>query len=358
MQNKLDPRQYTPYALNVPSGNLSFSLGANFFNCYLLEALTGSFNISGSLKINGGEVASISTTNDYGGTNVSIFNSINSFATGQSNSIISSDSSRISGDNNGIFGGSDNIIGSSVDSNIFGGRNVVMSHTGASILADGKNSRLKESVADHSLTIDFESGLFIKNSAFINGSLYVTGGSLITNDILIGSSNSGFFSGNIQVLGTAYNTGSPYQNLQNLRDTSGSLSSLNSSTSGVLNTNITGLSGAFDLKGYNTGAILLSMLSTASGELKSDYDAKLSYSVKTTGVQNIAGIKTFQESTNYAFLSGDSIISSGAFILGKGRYIPASFNALGRSGQISWGNRNVYVCTGDNAWARIYITGW
>ena len=358
MQNKLDPRQYTPYSLISPSGNLLFSQGVDFFNCYLSETPTGNFNITGSLKVNNEQVLSTSATNNYGGTNVSIFNSVNTFATGTSNSILSSDSSQISGQNNDIFGGSNNKIADADDASIFGGRNVLLKHTGASILADGNNNRSKESVERYSLTIDFESGLFIKNNTFINGGLSVTGGNLVSNNIYIPSNGSGLFSGNAQFLGTAYHTGSPLQNLQNLKDASGVLTSLNSSTSGVINFNLTGLSGAFNTKLLNTGSALLSSISSTSGVLSSDYDSNFAFTVKLTGAQTVTGVKNFINGTRIESLTGQHGLFTGNFVLGNGRPIPSAHNSFGISGTISFGNTNLYICTGNSAWARMYITGW
>ena len=358
MQNKLDPRQYTPYSLLSPSGNLLFSQGIDFFNCYLSENLTGNFNITGSLKVNNQNVLSVSSTNNYGGTNVSIFNSVNTFATGSSNSILSSDSSQISGSNNDIFGGSNNKIADADDASIFGGRNVLLKHTGASILADGNNNRAKESVERYSLTIDFASGLFIKNNTFINGGLYVTGGNLVSNDLFVSSTASGLFSGNMQVLGTAYHTGSPLQNLQNLLDASGILVSLNNSTSGAINFNLTGLSGTFNTRLQTTGTTLLSAISSASGALVTDYDTKLVTTIKTTGNQTMAGIKNFGGGTLIESLTGQHGLFTGNFVLGKGRPVPSAHNSFGISGTISFEGRNLYVCTGNSAWARIWITGW
>ena len=326
MQNKLDPRQYTPYSLLTPSGNLLFSQGIDFFNCYLLENITGNINITGSLKVNGQNVLSTSTTNTYGGTNVSIFNSINAFATGSSNSIVSSNGSRVSGSNNVIFGGLDNKIADADNACLLGGKNVVLNHTGATILADGGESA-KRSVERYSLTIDFDSGMFVQNNAYINGALYVTGGNTVlsNSNLYVSASNSGFFSGDIQVLGNAYQTGSPYQNLQNLKDASGVLTLLNSGTSGVLNHSMTGL------------------------------DA---LTVKLAGSQLITGVKTFQNGTIIQNLTGQHGLFTGNFGLGLGRSVPTAHNSAGFSGQLSFDTRNFYVCTGANAWARIYITGW
>ena len=326
MQNKLDPRQYTPYSLNTPSGNLLFSQGIDFFNCYLLENITGNINITGSLKVNGQNVLSTSTTNTYGGTNVSIFNSINAFASGSSTSIVGSNASRVSGSNNVIFGGLDNKIADADNACLLGGKNVVLNHTGATILADGGESA-KRSVERYSLTIDFDSGMFVQNNAYINGALYVTGGNTVlsNSNLYVSASNSGFFSGDMQVLGNVYQTGSPYQNLQNLKDASGVLTLLNSGTSGVLNHSMTGL------------------------------DA---LTVKLAGNQLITGIKNFKNGTIIQNLTGQHGLFTGNFGLGLGRSVPTAHNSAGFSGQLSFDTRNFYVCTGANAWARIYITGW
>lgn len=294
MQNLINPRQYTPYSLLTPSGNLLFSQGIDFFNCYLLENITGNINITGSLKVNGQNVLSTSTTNTYGGTNVSIFNSINAFASGSSTSIVGSNASRVSGSNNAIFGGLDNKIADADNACLLGGKNVVLNHTGATILADGGDSA-KRSVERYSLTIDFDSGMFVQNNSYFNGALYVS------------ASNSGFFSGDIQVLGNVYQTGSPYQNLQNLKDASGVLDAL---------------------------------------------------TVKLAGNQLITGIKNFKNGTLIESLTGQHGLFTGNFGLGLGRSVPTAHNSAGFSGQLSFDTRNFYVCTGANAWARIYITGW
>ena len=76
MINKLDPRQYNPYALNTPSGNLSFEEGVDFFNCNLLENLTGDFNIFGSLQVNSGKVLFSDSSNLIEDNNNSVINSI------------------------------------------------------------------------------------------------------------------------------------------------------------------------------------------------------------------------------------------------------------------------------------------
>jgi hypothetical protein len=358
MQNKLDPRQYTPYALDTPSGNLSFSRQATSFDCYLNERLTGNFNITGSLRVNNGLVFSSDLSNTFGGSGIAIFNSINCYATGQNNTIVGSNLSELSGQNNSIFGGENNQISSSQYGTILGGRNVLLSHTGATILGDGDNSRIKRSVQHNSLTIDFSSGFFIQNNTFINGSLSVTGGNTVLNGFSVPSSNSGLLSGNLNILGTPFHTGSPLQNLQNLRDCSGTLQTFSTTASGSLRSLVTGMSGAFDTKIALTGSSSISYANSLSGTLSSDYNTKFTNTLQLTGNQTINGRKFFNEGAFFNFVSGNDIQSTGRFILGRGRFVPTAFNSIGTSGQLSWDGRYLFLCTGNSAWARIWITGW
>ena len=65
MKNKLNPRQYDPYALNTPSGNLIFEEQVDHFDCHLSEYLTGDFNITGSLQVNDGTSLFVENENVY-----------------------------------------------------------------------------------------------------------------------------------------------------------------------------------------------------------------------------------------------------------------------------------------------------
>ena len=110
MINKLDPRQYNPYALNTPSGNLSFEEGVDFFNCHLLENLTGDFNITGSLQVNNGKVIFSDSSNLIEDNNNSVINSIDASVSGSNNTLINSNQSVLLGNNNTILGGEQNRI--------------------------------------------------------------------------------------------------------------------------------------------------------------------------------------------------------------------------------------------------------
>ena len=63
----IDPRQYVPYELIFPSGNINAAQGDDYFNIYLLNNLSGNFCITGSLEINGTPAFSSDTSNNFGG---------------------------------------------------------------------------------------------------------------------------------------------------------------------------------------------------------------------------------------------------------------------------------------------------
>ena len=86
-----------------------------------------------------------------------------------------------------IIGGSDNLITNTICSSIIagsnstitarcatilGGRCTVISHTGAFVIADS-TSRIKNSPAENTLTLDFISGTYIKNKIILQGDNYI-----------------------------------------------------------------------------------------------------------------------------------------------------------------------------------------
>jgi hypothetical protein len=360
MKNKISPYQFDPFEMRTPSGNLNFIQGDTFFNVYLNPTISGDFDVEGTLKVNGGNVVYTDETNNVAATNT-VISSLNAFATGSNNTILGSNNSEISGSNNLILGGSDNQVASSDFGNIFG-RNCVLSHTGAMLLGDGDVSRQKFSQEHQSLTIDFASGTFINNDLRVGGNAYLTGdgGVYISNgDFYVDVNSSGLFSGDAQILGNFYKTGSPFQNLQNLLDASGSLVSFTTQSSGALTAQLTGVSGVLATTIFNTGASLSSRLISMSGEIVSNTNSQLNNTIKTTGVQTANGIKTFNDQVRFLSpISGRNALFSGDFVLRQVGSVPSARNSLGVSGQISHDTRYLYVCTGFSAWARILITGW
>ena len=324
MINKLDPRQYNPYALNTPSGNLSFEEGVDFFNCHLLENLTGDFNIFGSLQVNSGTVIFTDSSNTVESNNNSIVNSVNSSVSGSNNTLINSNESSLGGNYNTIIGGQGNEISNCDYCSILFGSNTINQNTGSAIIADGEVTRLKQSVRDNSLTVDFSSGTFIKNDLFVDGAVHLTGSNGVeiqNGDFSLKGTSSGSFEGDISIGGTAYLSGSPLQNLENLTGASGQLNHDITGASGSLTTTIQSTETSLDLKVRQTGSAVINYTNNLSGILSDEfYVDKL--------------------------------------ILDTGRTIPTNFASAGISGELSFDHQYFYICTGDNAWARIQFTAW
>jgi hypothetical protein len=329
MENKINQRQYEPYSLNTPSGNLRFDEFVESFSCYLLESLTGNFDITGNLTVNNGQVLFSDISNDIQiGSNNSVLNSLDSINSGSNCAIVNSNDSFLSGDKNTIIGGSDNQIADSDDAAIlFGTQTVISKSTGSAMLADGNSSRAKESVErENCLTIDFNSGLFIKNDTFVEGSLFSTGDfSIFDSDVHINASNSGLFSGDFQILGNAYHTGVLLADFGDLTSSSGDLVNIITGASGLLDEAIDAISG--NLK--DTGAVLNSVM------------------VKYDTHQTITGPKTFTAITGYSLNIGPS-----------GRTVPTARTSFGNSGDLSFDQEYLYLCTGSSQWARVALSYW
>tara|TARA_Y100001938_G_C8098620_1_gene439939 strand:+ start:447 stop:1481 length:1035 start_codon:yes stop_codon:yes gene_type:complete len=333
MINKLDPRQYNPYALNTPSGNLSFEEGVDFFNCNLLENLTGDFNIFGSLEVNSGKVVFSDVSNLIEDNNNSVINSTNSSVSGSNNTLINSNQSVLLGNNNTIIGGQQNDIRDSDYSAILFGSNVINQNTGSVIIADGNLSRQKESVRDDALTIDFSSGTFILNDLFVDGSVYLTGNLENDGNLTVKQGSTAIFEGDINISGTAFHSGSPLQNLENLTGASGHLLSLTTGLSGIMNS-------TFEA----TGDLLLSDIE-ATG-VRARVMAENVGEVNAAYTNFISGELTDQFNGNF--------VSAKTLVIESGRFIPSNFDSTGISGQLSFDQQYFYVCTGDGSgWARI-----
>lgn len=327
MINKLDPRQYNPYALNTPSGNLSFEEGVDFFNCHLFEDLTGDFNIFGSLQVNSGKVVFADSSNLIEDNNNSVVNSTNSSVSGSNNTLINSNESVLLGNNNTIVGGQENEIRDSDYSAILFGSNVVNQNTGSVIIADGNLSRLKESVRDDALTIDFSSGTFILNDLFVDGSVYLTGNVENDGNLTVKAGSSGVFEGGVSISGIALLSGSPLQNLENLTGASGQLQHNITGASGLLTTNI-----------ENTGI-------------------NLSADIEATGINSKLYTNSISGELTDSFHG--NFVSANALVIDSGRFVPSNFNSTGISGSLSFDENYFYICTGDEGWARIaFDSSW
>lgn len=307
----IDPRQYTPYELIFPSGNINAVQGDDYFNIYLLNSLSGNFNITGGLSLNGQPVFAPGTTNNFGGTNSYVFGGTNNFVTGTNNSIIYAFSSEVSGEGSAILFGEQNQVVTGYYSSVLAGRNTLVSHTGAVVIGDSVLARQKNSVRNDSFNIDLTGGTFNQYELFQNGNFYLS------------SSASGLVSGNWNFDGNVYQTGSPLQNLQNLKDASGYLASTITLNSGVAQTGRNLLSGQIGSTGSNlftsiqsTGSNLLNLIRVNSGISYTGLSTVTGFVDITGGSQTIQGAKTFASQTVFNtttyFSGGQNILTSGA----------------------------------------------
>lgn len=396
----IDPRQYTPYELIFPSGNLQAVQGEDYFNVYLLNSLTGSFNITGSLKLNNKDVFVSSPTNNFGGTNVYVFGGTNNFATGTSNGIIYSFSSEISGQGNGILFGEQNQIVDASYASILAGRNTLSSHTGAVVIGDSVLAREKNSVRNDSFTIDLTGGCFNQYDFFQKGDFYLD------------STASGLASGNFNFLLGVFQTGSPLQNLQNLKDSSGTLLGNIKYNSGVYETGINALSGtlvndyvtdysAQTISGEKTFAAdvyiqtgnsiksLEGNFITPSYYGNADYNNTGNLGGYSPVISSKRGLSVIVDSANqrdkndktnqfsknaFSLWSESPIPGTGKLcfgvdgsgmawarqgvIISEQRYVPTGMRATGISGQMSWSGTYFYLCTGNSLWGRVQVAPW
>lgn len=396
----IDPRQYTPYALIFPSGNINAVRGEDYFNIYLLNNLSGSFDITGGLTINRQPVFVPGPTNNFGGINNYVFGGTNNFVTGSNNGIIYSFSSEISGQGNGILFGEQNQVVDASYASVLAGRNTLASHTGAVIIGDSVLAREKNSVRNDSLNIDLTGGTFNQYELFQKGNFYLD------------SSSSGLSSGNWNFLQNVYQTGSPLQNLQNVKDISGVLLNNIKYNSGVYETGINALSGtlvndyvtdysAQTISGEKTFAADVyvqtgnSLKSLEGNSISPSYYGSQTYD--NTGnlggyspvISSKRGVAVLIDSSNernkndktgqfsknaFSLWSESAIPGSGklcfgvdasglamarqGLVISEQRYIPTGMRATGISGQMSWSGTYFYLCTGTSLWGRVQVAPW
>jgi len=376
MYYKIQPEQIELHAFSSPSGDLGFQVGTNYVYANLSRSLTGVFGISGGLVINGVSLAMPSATNSVQGSDSFSFGGINNTISGVRNAAINSESSTIYGTGNAAINSYlPNFPSSSLKNTIIGGEGVqiLANTTGAMILKDRTASALS-SKGNHTLAMSFASGIFIEN-----GGLRINNGNLI-----VVSSNSGIFSGGLQVFGSARKNGVELATTGDLGTTSGALNTkiintgayavsasgaLNTaivntgayavSASGALNTAIVNMgalintsSGALNTKIINTGAYAFN----ASGALNSGIVAVSGSSVFKTGNQTISGTKTLVDSpvsNQSIYLQGNSGILSG--ISGASSLVPTgSGHSIGSRGLISYSGQFLYLKISDSPhiWVR------
>ena len=414
MKNKIDPRQYTPYALNTPSGNLSFVENVDSFSCYLLEGLTGNYDITGSLKVNNIDIYLMDASNNRGGTNSEIFGGLGNTVTGSNNFIIASSTSQISGEGNLILGGQGSLVADADYGAALFGRNTIVGHTGAVIIGDSDNLRDKHTQGTDSFTLDFTGGNFIQNNLFLNGEVRATGGDVFIDgyslditggNLTVSDADSGMFLGDIQVMGEIYHTGSPVQDFRDMLEHSGSLQD-NMNTLHSFSVNTTGSQFVTGTKTFTDEVVFYQDLQlNDSGKMYSttgqtnlylnnnddfwsgnafylEADNSASILINRTGGHldiDTGNLASFNETSlfeahSFSILGNTQVLASADLLFGvnasgdalfnrtikmsENRFVPESGTAHGVSGQMSWDENFLYVCTGVTGWARVVLTGW
>lgn len=398
---RLDPRQYIPYNLNTPSGNIDITQGETFFNIVLREYLTGNFIITGGLNINGRNIYAPNISNNYGET-AYVFGGVDNTATGDNNVIVGSSSSTIEGSNNVILGGSSNEI--SGDYGIAIGRNVSIGHTGAVVIKDG-SAFVGEDNGDDTLSLYFNNGIYIDSETFINNPVMVTGGDFSVSGYNIAVSEnlnvggSGLFTGDLNVLGTPYHTGSKLINLQDFKDHSGIMAEALKVASGILLTgsysfitntgddSVSGIKYFYDNIALESGSRIKGSTGNAVIDNYIDmyqYESTRGFYVETYSLNSI--VETLS-STTYTNHSGDNFFKENSFSvvnggnnlfsvnssgfaqfseginMSDGATIPSDYDDFGFKGQMVWDTDYLYVCTGwanggNSGWCRLALGGW
>lgn len=326
MKNKIKPSQYDPYDFSAPSGNLIIESGINSFEFYLPLQITGDFNIEGSLKVNDLNAIYPNETNT-----VTSFENGNRIFAGSNNSVSGVDCVILGGNNSSINGGVGNLlygeacVVNGYSNSISIGKNVSISHGGAAVFSDFTDS-LKSSQAEHSITFDYQNGLFLINTGYflsdinINGNLNITGNAVIDNiyiDNNLNIANDTTVSGDAIVIGSLGVTGTSTFNHC-------LISGSRVQTQADINA----------YSGYATGTYLTSL-----------------QAVTLTGDQNVTGIKTFKSIPS--FEKGIKLPTSDT-----SRYVPSASNSTGTAGQIAFSGDYLYIATGTDQWGRVQLSTW
>lgn len=288
MFNKIQPQQINLHKFSSDSGHFSFNQSEAEVKANLNSGLTGDFNVEGSLYINRGKVQFAHPTNTLGGTAVVIGAGQSHYASGTNSAILGGASNSVSGTRNVILNSNSSQITDDVsDGTVLAGYGALITngHNGAVILADSR-VETKSSLAQNNLKVDFENGVNFENKVDVKNQLHVGG--------------SGLFSGDFNVLGTMYYTGSEVASQKYVTD-------YTSGMSGILFTGT-----------QNTGSALYSKLQSTgqSLDLRLKYDISTDNILRRTGIQTLSGTKQFYENLK---------MNKEVFMAGTG----SSFNVIG-----------------------------
>jgi hypothetical protein len=373
MKNKIQPAQYKPYDFISSNGTISIDSGLDYFGIDLSEGLTGDFNVTGSLKVDGFNVLSPDISNTLSDFSFSkgcrVFAGSGNFLSGSNNCVVFGSDNTVSGIGNSVLFG--NNINLGAQNSVAIGSNISINHNGAAVFGDSTNNS-KISYSPDSLSIEYTGGAFIRTTTHFSENVFADSNFTITGAI---SGLSLTIEDNATFLSSI--------NIQDNAIVSGSLSVTGStSIKGVTNlesTFITGLRAitTFDIGSYS-GHVLSNFttkneFSAFTGETKTGINllnqqitgklaistfnfytgtALSSQAVVLTGDQNISGIKSFKGLPEFCHGFMFPTINNCS------RYIPLTATSTGEAGRVAFSGRFLYIATGTNQWGRVQLSAW
>jgi len=223
---KIQPQQVQLATFLSHSGHLTFSDLTTGVEVYINSALTGDFDIDGTLQVDGATVLTSNASNTFADSN-KILGGQDNTVTGANNVIIGgSGNANISGDFNVAINSTQFDFGASGQRNIAIGGGASASFddqiTGSILLAD-KNTA-PSVTTNQSLLISFDSGVkfdalnsgvefdcdaVFDGNSYFNDDFYVTGDNVYFGTHLnVNSQHSGIFSGGMKIQGGPLYVGS------------------------------------------------------------------------------------------------------------------------------------------------------
>ncbi len=283
MYSKIQPQQINLHTFSSPSGHFTISQGSDYVYLDLNKYLTGDFNFTGNILINGSPIFTSDTTNVVDHSDNLILLGSNNTANGTGNVIVNSISTTIHGTNNLVLNSfpagtfDQSVTKCTILAGTYAGFNNSIS--GSTILKDQSNSTSCTATKNNALYVSFVGGSYFDGNVNFSNSVSLEDFA----DLKLASQSSGLFSGDINVLGNIYwkNTLIP------------SIS------------DVTGISGSLQTQITNSGALLTSDLDALEFLVTGTSTNLSGKSVFTTGDQTISGIKTFY---NDILLSSSSLI--------------------------------------------------
>ena len=305
MFTKIQPEQIQLPTFFSNSGDFAIVQNTDTgINLNLSRNLTGDFDITGSFSVNSRGLLTTDETNLFSSeSGNSALGGSDNVVSGSYCSAVASRLSTINGVNNVDLNGSSSIFHSgSKDNVLIGGANCIFDSgvTGAAIFSDKYSSTSDR--GNHSAVINFNSGLFIENKTHFEDNFFVS------------STASGVFSGDLNVLGVGYLTGS---RIASEMFTTGEIVSSIFSVSGAINSGQTALSGVLDYKQRLLSGVINSGQTALSGVLDSKQTALSGF--LTTGQTTLSGVLDSKQTALSGILNSKQETLSG--ILGSGQMI-------------------------------------